>query len=428
MTIIPAGLTKREYVTLRLHIIYNLCEGVMEGVFLLASFVFIKSLLGGNYQTSLLFQSMIGIYTFAVIATELMKRARNMKRMLMVAGTLTRLPLFAFAFFGASAAGNNAYLILFLAIFGIYYSSRTVIYPAINQILKQSYSESRFGRLYSIATAARTATAVLSTFAFGIVSDAHPMAYRAVFPLCGALGLVSVYMLLRIPFRQADAVHYIGSVGSSIAQSFRSIVQGVRGNTAYLQFEVAYMLYGFGYMLTYPVITIFFKTGLSLNYTSVSFYQYWYYILSVILLPVFGKVISRMEIRSFSIIPFTAMMLYICGFLLVSVWPAQFSIGTLQIHIALLAGYTMYGIYAGSHTLLYNIGSAYFCGREQAASYQAMHLSLSGARALVFPLIGVWVYERYGFAPCFAAAAFGLFLSVVVLQISRFRTPLNVIH
>lgn len=423
MTIIPVGLTRREDVTLRLHILYNICEGVMEGVFLLASFVFIKSLLGGNYQTSLLFQSMIGIYTFSVIATELMKRARNMKRLLMVAGTVTRLPLFAFAFFSVDAAGNNVYLILFLAIFGIYYSSRTVIYPAINLILKQSYTEPRFGRLYSIATAARTAAAVLSTFAFGVISDAHPMAFRVVFPLCGALGLLSVYLLLRIPFRQAEAIRYSGSIGKAIVQSFRNIVQGVRGNTAYLQFEAAYMLYGFGYMLTYPVITIFFKNSLSLNYTSVSFYQYWYYILSVILLPMFGKIISRIEIRSFSIIPFTAMMFFICGFLLVSVWPVNFSVGNLQIHIALLAGYTMYGIYAGSHTLLYNIGSAYFCGPGQAASYQAMHLSLSGARALVFPLIGVWVYERFGFVPCFSAAAIGLFLSSVLLVISRVHTP-----
>jgi len=74
--------------------------------------------------------------------------------------------------------------------------------------------------------------------------------------------------------------------------------------------------------------------------------------------------------------------------------------------------------------LLYNIGSSYFCTAQQAGSYQAMHLSLSGLRALIFPLVGVWVLEQYGFMACFSAASIGLLFGLAVIVYSRKNTAL----
>jgi len=418
-------LNRRERVSYRLHLIYSICEGVIEGVFLLSSFVFVKTLLGGDYQISILFQSMVGIYIVSLFANEWISRVENLKRMLVVSGFATRLPLFLFLFFGTGAPGKEFFHILYLCIFALFYSSRTFVFPVINLFLKQAYRQENFGELYGRASTYRKSVIIASTFLFGLLSDYDAFAFRYVFPLCGVLGIVSVFIFTRIPYRLPTAELKRRGVVETVRDVVAKMFRIGRSNVPYLHFELSFMLYGVGFMLTFPVITIYFDDTLQLNYSSVSFYQYYFNLLSVFMLPFFGKLMGRIDPRSFGAITFSAMCLFVLSFIVSYYWPDSDSIFGVQIHWALLAGYSFYGVFMASNTMLYHVGSSYFCEKEHAGLYQSLHLSLTGVRGLVFPLAGVWVYQTFGFVACFSVAATSLMLGVGVLLYSKRKLRLG---
>ncbi len=86
-------LENREKRTFRLHLIYMIIEGFVLGVLALNEFVFIKSLVGSNYQLAFLFQFSMLVFLFLVLANEFLKRVTNRKRLLRVVAIGSRLPL-----------------------------------------------------------------------------------------------------------------------------------------------------------------------------------------------------------------------------------------------------------------------------------------------------------------------------------------------
>ncbi len=44
-------------------------------------------------------------------------------------------------------------------------------------------------------------------------------------------------------------------------------------------------------------------------------------------------------------------------------------------------------------SLLWNIGSAYFCKDGDADTYQSVHLTMVGFRAVFAPIFGIWLYH-----------------------------------
>jgi hypothetical protein len=63
----------------------------------------------------------------------------------------------------------------------------------------------------------------------------------------------------------------------------------------------------------------------------------------------------------------------------------------------------------------WSIGSAYFCGREEAGDYQSIHLSLTGLRAIIVPLAGIFIYDIAGFSFTFIMAAVFLAAGIILM-------------
>jgi len=74
-----------------------------------------------------------------------------------------------------------------------------------------------------------------------------------------------------------------------------------------------------------------------------------------------------------------------------------------------------HSVFAATMSLLWSIGSAYFCKNEDAGNYQSVHLSLTGVRALFAPLIGVFFYETIGFFYTFLIAMISLLLGILIM-------------
>ncbi|MFC2104425.1 MFS transporter [Bacteroidota bacterium] len=169
-------------------------------------------------------------------------------------------------------------------------------------------------------------------------------------------------------------------------------------------------------MSTRSVINIFYDKALSLNYSSVAFYQNAYNIIAIILLPVFGKLIGKVDPRRFTIIPFFAMVGYIFFTGFTSYVPLSFDIWNVKIYLMLLIATIFYGLFFSTMLLSWNIGSSYFGSNEEAGDYQSIHLFGTGVRGAVSPLIGVVVYELFGFSLTFGIAIISLLIAVYIMR------------
>lgn len=417
MKLLKGDYTETERQTFRLHLIYSIIEGIILGVLALNEFVFIKSLHGSNYQLGVLFQFSMVVFIFLVFINEFIKRAQNKKKLLRWTGILTRGPLFLLLFFPndvAQLTGSSIYHYIFLLLFFIYYFGNTTIYPLINLFLKTRYSHENFGKLYGIATSVNKIVMLVATFGYGLLLDNDMHAYRYVFPLVAILGIGSVHLLSLIPFVE-ELEKRKDKFFDSVKKSIHTMISILKTNKPYLHFEIGFMFYGFSFMITVTVITIFFEYSLGLNYSSLAFYKNAYNILAIILLPYTGKLLGKMDPRNFALITFSSLMMFIFFVMLTEHYPYHINFHGIDIYPMLVVGYLFYGIFAATMALLWFIGSAYFCKANEAGDYQSVHLSLTASRALFAPLFGVFFYELMGYTWTFALAILSLMAGIVLM-------------
>lgn len=412
------GLNPREIVTFRLHALYNMLEGIILGVIALNEFVFLKSLHGSNYQMSILFQFSMLVFIFLIFFNEFLKRIKNRKKFLRIVGIITRAPLLILFFFPhneSGMTGDSIFHYIFLFIFLIYYFGNISIYPSINFLLKSNYSHQNFGKLYSYSTSINKVMLLISTFVYGLLLDANNYIFVYVFPAVAFLGILSLFLLSRIEYPEDKIVLPKISFLRSVRNSATSMLTILKENVPYRHFEIGFMFYGFAFMISYTVINIFYYEALDLNYTSVAFYRNAYNILAIVLLPFAGKILGKIDPRKFAVITFSSLILYIFFLAMTEYFPLYFEIYNIRIYYSLILYILFHGVFAATMVLLWNIGSSYFCGPSDAGTYQSIHLSLTGLRAIFSPILGVIFYELYGFTFTFGLAMFVVFIGILIM-------------
>jgi Na+/melibiose symporter-like transporter len=424
MELLRLALTPLEKKTFRLHIAYSAIEGIILGVLALNEFVFIKSLKGSSYQLGILFQFSVIVYLLLIIANEFLRRIRNRKRLLMITAFITRAPLFLLALFPTTPSmytDGMIYHVAFLTIFLFFYLSTPVVYPLITLFLKTNYAHHHFGRLYGIATALNKLVLIITTFVYGLILDANHYSFTYIFPIIAVLGMISIHLLSRIDFPDTLTDTSRQTIGRSVSRSVIKMINILRTNRPFWSFELAFMIYGFGYMISIALIVLFYEDALHLNYTSVAFYRNGYTVLSILLLPFFGRLLGVMDPRKFGAYTFAALFLALLFVVLTQYIPVNFDMWDIRIYYMLIFFIILFGIFDAMMALLWYIGSAYFCSHEETADYQAVHLALTGIRGIFAPLVGVLFYEWIGFTGAFIIAMISLLAGIWVVMRSYRR-------
>jgi len=422
LNLLKLNISTDERKTFRLHIAYSVLEGFILGILALNEFVFIKSLLGTNYQLSVLFQFSMLVFLLLVFVNEFLKRIKNRRVFLRIVGIVTRLPLFLLLFFPRSPEvyqSGSIYHLIFLTIFLVYYLAALVINPTINLLLKTNYRHQNFGTFYSYAQSANKIVLLLVTFLYGLLLDYDNYAFTYIFPIASVMGMASVYLLSKIDYIPTEIIQTKKNFFKSVALSIKNMVCILKNNKPYLHFEIGFMFYGFAFMTTYSVVTIFFYEELSLNYSSVAFYKNAYNILAILLLPVFGKILGKLDPRKFAMITYASLVAYLFFLLITEYLPFYFNIFSIKLYYTLIFYIIFHGFFASTMVLLWNIGSSYFGRDEQADIYQSVHLFLTGVRAIVAPLFGIFVYEQFGFTVTFSLGILALVVGIVLMQWSH---------
>ncbi len=410
------NLTEKEKHTFKIHIIYSILDGIIIGVFALNEFVLIKSLKGTNYQIGFLFQFSIIVMILSIFFNEILKRTQNKVKLIKILTIITRLPLLALLFFPHNTESNNLfYQGLFLFIFLIYSLAVPIISPTINLFLKNSYSQENFGKLYGYATTASKIVMLVSTFLFGILLDINNYLYTYTYPFIAVISIISIYYLLKIDYKDKSNIVLSKNYWHAVIDSFSNMYKVLKNNKPYLHFEIGFMFYGLAWMISAAVIAIFLDKALQLNYSSIAFYKNSYNTIAIFLLPFFGKLIGKIDPRKFAAITFSALLLFLFFMGLTEYVPYYFNIFGLKIYYTLIISYIFYGVFTATMSLLWFIGSAYFCKDKEAGFYQSIHLTLTGLRGSVAPIFGVFFYNIFDFSGVFGLGIFSLLLAIVLM-------------
>ena len=413
------NLNDKELRTFYLHITFSVIDGMIRGALLLNEYVFIKSLNGSSYQLSVLFQSSVIVLLLSVFFNELIYRSKRKRRLLRRAGFLTHLPLLFLLFFPQNPEVytiNSIYHYIFLFIFFTYYLSYPIVLPTINLFLKNAYTKENFGRMYGVSASVRQILLMVTVFILGLLLDADDFSFTWFFPVLGVLGFLSIVLFSRIEYIPKTVADYSEGILQAVVGSFKKMVHILKTNKAYLDYQIAYLFYGFSFMSTRSVINIFYDKELALNYSSVAFYQNAYNILAIIMLPFFGKLIGNIDPRRFTVLPFISLAGYILFIGLSAFVPAHFELWNLEIYIMLLIATLFYSFFTATMPISWNIGSSYFGSNEEAGNYQSIHLFATGFRSIFSPLLGVALYEWFGFSWTFGIAILSLLIGIYVLR------------
>lgn len=421
------NLTADERRTFGFHLVYSVIEGVILGILALNEYVLIKSLNGTEMQIGILFQFGAVLLLFSVLLNEWIRRTANKARFIRILAWVTRLPLLALFFFPHSSgdgASQQLYGAVFLLIFLLFYLANPIIYPIINLLLKSNYKHENFGPLYSYATSLNKLVMLGATLGFGIWLDADPYAFTLVYPAMALMGISSIYILAMIPNKDADElpVPKIG-IWRSSKESLKNMLRIFKINKAYRDFETGFNLYGFAWMTTVAVITIYFDKELHLSYSSVAFYKNSYNLISILLFPFFGNLIGRIDPRKFAVYTFLSLFFYFFFLVLTRAFPASTTIAGIQLYYLLIPAFLSHAVFAATMGLLWYIGSAYFSRNEEAADYQSIHLTMTGIRALYGPILGVLFYQWFGITWTFIFAMGALLTAVYIMHTSMQRHP-----
>lgn len=422
------NLNPDEKKAFKLHFIYSVIEGLILGILAINEFVFIKSLKGTNVQVGLLYQFSVMVLIFSVFFMEGIRRIRDKRKLVIVTGVITRLPLLLLLFFPAvngQSQVNPVFHYIFLALFLLFYFSNPIIYPIINAFLKQNFTHKNFGRLYGYSTIASKIAMLVATFVFGLLLDYSPSVYRYVYALVAITGILSCYILAIIPYSENIEVEPFKNIFLSIKDTLSTMRGILRKNKAFNDFEAGFMFYGFAYMGTASVITIFYERQLHLNYSSVAYYKNIYNIIAIIALPLFGRLIGRLDPRRFAAISFASFLLYLFFTGIAEFWPSYILVAGIKFYYSLNLAAFFNGIFAATMGMLWSIGSAYFCKTEDVADYQSIHLTFTGVRSFFAPLIGVMLFELFGFAFTFILSIGFLVIAVYIVVRSQKKVPME---
>lgn len=411
-------MTPVEKKSFSLHLIYAIIEGCLKGCFIMNEFIFLRSMKGGTYQLGILFQLSMALLLLSVVFNEVLKRSSSKKRILIWVGIICHLPLMMVYFFPSIAnpyTSNFHYQLIYMAIFFMYYLSTPLVLPTINLLLKNTYSHSNFGKFYSISSSVGRVSMLISTFVFGLVLESDNFAFRYVYPILSIIGIISIICLSFIPYESEIVTIIRKGFWGSIKESMMRMVNIIKTNKPYKDFEIGFMLYGFAFLSTSAVITIFLERYLNLNYMSVAFYKNVFNILAVILMPLFGKILHKLDPRQFALITFGSLGLYIFFIAITEYIPSHFTYLGIEVYYTLILAMISFGIFSASMPLLWNIGSAYFCESKDAGDYQSIHLSLTGIRGVFAPLFGIFFYETIGYIGTWSIALISVAASMILM-------------
>ena len=227
----------------------------------------------------------------------------------------------------------------------------------------------------------------LAGFTIGLCLDQNPQSFRPLFLVMGCLGFIGATLYRRMPFRrqrQHLASETMADMENSPSLSPLVIARVLRDDRWYRGYMGCMFAMGFGNLMLHPVLTIALADEFNVSYASGILISTVLPLLFMILtIPFWSRRLERMHVIQFRALHVwvfvSASTLTLLGVLLH------------QMTLLFLASACM-GVGFGGGVLAWNLGHQHFAPPHRDAEYMGVHITLTGVRGILGPILGVQLY------------------------------------
>ncbi len=314
-------------------------------------------------------------------------------------------------------------------------------------IWRSNYRHEERGRITARLQGIRFVISVTTALVAGRLCDLDAHAYRYVFPVAAACGVLSMIHLSRIRIRgQRRAVRRDmetlsdGDISSSIIEPFplvtlispghilSQMVRVLRGDRRFRRYCVAQFFTGLANLLTISVVV----SVVTRELVPDDGRGYWISVVIIEALPRlvmlgslgrWGQVFDRLGVlgmRTLNMVCWTASILFAMGGDFLT--PASGNTGP-GLFLAALALFALRafanGLGLGGGALAWHIGHLHFAKPAEAEIYMGVHVTLTGVRGLIAPLGGMWLWRTVGWPMWVIAVGCSLYSFYVFSSMAR---------
>jgi hypothetical protein len=303
-------------------------------------------------------------------------------------------------------------------------------------VWKSNYPHAVRGRIAGRLQAVRILLGNATVLAAARICDIDPTCYRYIYPVAAAVGLCSMWVLPRIHIRserneltrhrqpsqdgdlRADRVEPFDltallSPGHVLRRMFRIL----RDDRRFTQYCIAQFLTGMSNLMTIAIVVAIVTQDLP-------FGDGWGFWISAGLIETIPRLVmlgsigrwaalfDRVGVVRFRVVNVVCWnMSIVFGLIatLISVSAARFGASVVPLAACFFALRAIsYGLGRGGGALAWYLGHLHFARPEEAELYMGIHVSLTGMRGLIAPLIGMGLYQLIGWPVWLIALACSL--------------------
>ncbi|MCK4524159.1 MFS transporter [candidate division WOR-3 bacterium] len=401
-------LNKRELHTFSFALSAYLLNGISLGIIILQEVILKKTLGGTPFEITILTMIMPFSNFFSVYFAPIIKKSQHKSLLFMIIGIFGRMSLVFIAFI------NTA--IPFMLILFVYFVFNAFLSPLMNSMLQLNIRADKRGKLFGYMNSLTTLAAVIVSIIAGKLLDIDENFFKLLFTAAGISGFVSCYLLSKIRFKKKMQID--SSLVSSkfdILYPFKNMLHIFKNDKKYLFFESSFFVYGMGFLVILPALPIFFVDVMKMDYTQISMAkgvigQFF----MVLIMPFIGSLHDRTNPMIFSSVTFFTLAFYP---LILILAPSNQYMN--PIHIVYIS-FFIFSLAMSGVIIVWNLGSIYFAGNTYSSDYQSIHVTLTGVRGLLAPLLGYLVIKYIGVMQVFYLSSFFFFISSFMMILVYF--------
>lgn len=294
----------------------------------------------------------------------------------------------------------NEYMVLL----GLVFSANSLLIPAQNSIYQRNIDVSRRAKVFGYTISLGMLISVAFTFMAGRLLDINEQSFRGILLATGLCGFVSCAVLSMIRIQENPVQQDCPRIKwrKQFFDPIRRTLSLLKENKAFAKFERSFSIYGMGFIMMQPIIPIYLVDKLQLSYTSNFLAKGVISQIGLLLLsPVIGKMHDKMHPFKFISAGFALLMVFPLLFVVSSLWAGESIIPVVIVFVA----YLIFGIAMTVVNVSWNMSSIYFAGEDDASMYQSVHVTMTGIRGLIAPVLGYALLKIFNITAVFLVAA-----------------------
>ena len=378
--------------------IYAVLGGVMQGAFTMQSFVLKEALHGTTFQVALI--SALGSISLllGIFGSELVD-GRDKRPYIFWMGIVSRGSFVLYLFVWDAWS--------FIAVSSIFFITNALLMPSVFSMWQANVSAGSRNKLWGLTVTLATIVSMGCAAGAGHILDINQFNFRWLFASSGVIGLLGTLILAQAPLRgryKLSSQLPRLNLRKLLIEPIKGFLALLKRDRCFLHFEAAFFLYGSALMLLFPVMPFYLKDFAGLSYTQIGIAQGPLAMAGVIMLsPVWGKF---MDGRG------PAALCYLI-FAILSLFPLGLFIGMEHFEgrgllLVIYGAHVIFGIGMSGINVAWSLAPVTFARGADASPYSGAHVTITGIRGSVAPMLGV-IMMSISYETVFIASA-SLFL------------------